>query len=158
MNADEIVAEARSWIGTPYCHQASLKGVGADCLGLVRGVWRALYGGEPAPVPPYSPDWTRANTGDTLSDAAAQHLIEKAIADAQPGNVLLFRYRSQDPARHCAVLSAPDKIIHAYARRAVCETALVPWWRNRISGAFAFPETVPAHARLSTPSTGCDGA
>ena len=28
------------WIGTPYRHQASLKGVGCDCLGLVRGVWR----------------------------------------------------------------------------------------------------------------------
>jgi cell wall-associated NlpC family hydrolase len=33
-----IVAEARTWIGTPYRHQASLKGVGCDCLGLVRGV------------------------------------------------------------------------------------------------------------------------
>ena len=36
-----IVAEARAWIGTRYCHQASVKGVGCDCLGLVRGVWRA---------------------------------------------------------------------------------------------------------------------
>ena len=39
-----IVAEARGWIGTPYRHQASLKGVGADCIGLVRGVWRAFHG------------------------------------------------------------------------------------------------------------------
>lgn len=37
-----IVAETRDWIGTPYRHQASLKGVGCDCLGLVRGVWRAV--------------------------------------------------------------------------------------------------------------------
>ena len=37
-----IVAEARAWIGTRYRHQASVKGVGCDCLGLVRGVWRAL--------------------------------------------------------------------------------------------------------------------
>ena len=33
---------ARDWIGTRYEHQASLKGEGADCLGLVRGVWREL--------------------------------------------------------------------------------------------------------------------
>jgi NlpC/P60 family putative phage cell wall peptidase len=39
-----ILEEARSWIGTPYQHQASLKGVGCDCIGLVRGVWRAVYG------------------------------------------------------------------------------------------------------------------
>ena len=42
-----IVATARSWLGTPYHHQASLRGVGCDCLGLVRGVWRELYGDEP---------------------------------------------------------------------------------------------------------------
>ena len=36
-----ILTEARDWIGTPYQHQASLKGAGCDCLGLVRGVWRA---------------------------------------------------------------------------------------------------------------------
>ena len=35
-----IVAEARAWIGTPYRHQASLKGIGCDCLGLLRGIWR----------------------------------------------------------------------------------------------------------------------
>ena len=42
-----IVEEARAWIGTPYRHQASLKGVGCDCLGLIRGVWRAVMGEEP---------------------------------------------------------------------------------------------------------------
>ena len=42
-----VVAIARDWIGTPYRNQASMKGAGADCLGLIRGVWRALYGQEP---------------------------------------------------------------------------------------------------------------
>ena len=35
-----IVDLARGWIGTPYLHQASCRGIGCDCLGLVRGVWR----------------------------------------------------------------------------------------------------------------------
>ncbi|MEM1422329.1 MAG: peptidase P60, partial [Pseudomonadota bacterium] len=39
---DQIAYEASRWIGTPYRHQASLRGVGCDCLGLLRGVWRAL--------------------------------------------------------------------------------------------------------------------
>jgi len=37
LNRQLIVVETRDWIGTPYRHQASLKGVGCDCLGLVRG-------------------------------------------------------------------------------------------------------------------------
>ncbi|MFD0934795.1 peptidase P60, partial [Methylobacterium trifolii] len=38
----DVVAQARLWLGTPYRHQASLAGVGCDCLGLLRGVWRGL--------------------------------------------------------------------------------------------------------------------
>ena len=48
------VAAARLWLGTPYVHQASARGAGSDCLGLVRGVWRALYGAEPERPPAYS--------------------------------------------------------------------------------------------------------
>lgn len=51
-----IIAEARAWIGTPYRHQGSLKGVGCDCLGLVCGVWRALNGAEPEATPAASQD------------------------------------------------------------------------------------------------------
>src|SRR4051812_1881115 len=68
-----IVAEARAWIGTRYRHQASLKGVGCDCLGLVRGVWRACIGEEPERPPPYAPDWAEAKGEDTLADAAFRH-------------------------------------------------------------------------------------
>ena len=57
---EAIVAEATSWLGTPYRHQASLKGVGCDCLGLLRGVWRAFFDGEPETMPAYTPDWAEA--------------------------------------------------------------------------------------------------
>ena len=53
MKASEAaLVEARRWLGTPYRHQASRMGVGCDCLGLVRGVWRSLYGAEPEATPP----------------------------------------------------------------------------------------------------------
>ena len=48
-----IVAIVRAWCGTPYRHQASRKGVGCDCLGLVRGVYRELHGADPAVIPAY---------------------------------------------------------------------------------------------------------
>ena len=132
-----IVAEARSWLGTPYQHQASAKGAGCDCLGLVRGVWRALYGEEPEPVPPYAPDWAEAG-GEELMLAAARRRLRPSNA-LRPGDVLLFRMAAGAPVKHAAIASAGDRMIHAYWGRAVVESWMGPWWRGRLAAAFAFP-------------------
>lgn len=134
-----IVAEARRWLGTPYRHQASVLGAGADCLGLVRGVWRSLIGEEPEKLPGYTPDWAEALGEETLLNAARQRLREIAVGSAREGDVLLFRMAMGSPAKHAAIVSGEDRIIHAYWGRAVCETRLVPWWRRRIAAAFQFP-------------------
>ena len=133
-----IVAEARAWLGTPYRHQASLKGVGADCLGLVRGVWRAVVGPEPEGAPPYTPDWAEALGQETMLEAARRHMPEVAPGFARAGDVLLFRMALGAPAKHAAMVVSEDRILHAYWGRAVCETRLVPWWRRRIAAAFQF--------------------
>jgi len=135
-----VLAEARRWIGTPYQHQASLHGVGTDCLGLVRGIWRALYGSEPEAVPAYTPDWAEIAGEETLKHAALRHLIEIDQEKACFGDVLLFRPALKGPAKHCAILSAPDHIIHAYWGRSVSETSLGSWWKRRLVAAFSFPE------------------
>ena len=140
MKRTEIVAVARDWLGTPYRHQASRKHVGTDCLGLLRGVWREMLGDEPERAPPYTPDWAEAFGEDTLLLAARRHLTEIPLGDAQAGDVLLFRMGLGTPAKHCAIITQPGLIIHAYWGRAVVETRLVPWWRRRIAAAFAFPE------------------
>jgi NlpC/P60 family putative phage cell wall peptidase len=136
---EQIVAEARSWIGTPYAHQASLKGVGCDCLGLVRGVWRAHYGEEPELTPAYSSDWAEATGEEKLAAAARRHLIEIATDKAEPGDLLLFRWRPHLPAKHAAILSAPDRMIHAHDGAAVAEVHFAPYWRRRLAFAFALP-------------------
>ncbi|MGL4975880.1 MAG: peptidase P60, partial [Bosea sp. (in: a-proteobacteria)] len=102
---DAIIDAARDWIGTPYLHQASLKGVGCDCLGLVRGVWRDVLGDEPQDVPPYAADWAEASGRETLAEAALCHLQPVALEDAGAGDVLLFRWRAHVPAKHCAILT-----------------------------------------------------
>ena len=135
----EIVAEALSWRGTPYQHQASLKGVGCDCLGLVRGVWRALLGPEPEEAPPYTPDWAEAAGSETLAEAAARHMAAVTPAEAGAGDVLLFRWRAGLPAKHAAILIGGDRFIHAQQGAAVATATLTPWWRRRIAGAFRFP-------------------
>ncbi len=141
--AERVVAAARSWIGTPYRHQASLKGVGCDCLGLVRGVWRELYGSEPELPPAYQPDWAERSGEDRLRDAARRHFgAEIPVAEMRPGDLLLFCWRPDLPAKHAGILSAGDRFIHAYEQAAVIESALVPSWRRRIAGVFRFPQKV----------------
>jgi NlpC/P60 family putative phage cell wall peptidase len=134
-----VVAAARGWTGTPYRHQASLKGVGCDCLVLLRGVWRELYGAEPELLPAYAADWAEAGGTEQLAAAARRHLIEVASHDAEPGDVLLFRWRPHLPAKHAAILVERERMIHAYDGAAVCEVFYAPFWRRRAAFAFRFP-------------------
>ena len=134
-----IVAEARSWIGTRYRHQASLKGVGCDCLGRVRGVWRACVGEEPEAVPAYAPDWAEALGDETLAEAAFRHLVPVACEHFGTGDVLLFRWRDGFVAKHVAIAASAASMIHAHDGACVCEIAIAPWWRRRLAYAFQFP-------------------
>jgi NlpC/P60 family putative phage cell wall peptidase len=135
-----IVALAQAWIGTPYRHQGSLRQVGCDCIGLVRGIWRELYGVDPGPVSPYAPDWAERGGDDRLM-AAALRLCHPlgGVAQARPGDLLLFRWRPDCAAKHAGILSDPDHFIHAYEQTAVTRSALVPAWRRRVAGVFRFP-------------------
>ena len=142
MRRAAIVAAARLWLGTPYLHQASLRGVGCDCLGLVRGVWREMLGDEPEMPPAYSPAWAESGGGETLLGAAGRHLSHVTGANACPGDVLIFRWRPNLPAKHCAILATTGTILHAHDGAAVAEVAYSPWWRRHLAGAFAFPGVI----------------
>lgn len=138
-----ILAEARDWIGTPYQHQASVKHAGCDCLGLVRGVWRAFHGAEPELAPAYTPDWAERLGEETLYNAARRHMREIERQDAAPGDVLLFRMHAQAPIKHAAILDEGNVLIHAYWGRAVVRSRFAPWWRARCAAAFSFPGVAP---------------
>ena len=138
----DIVNAARSWIGTPYHHQASLKGVGCDCLGLLRGVWCEVMGSEPELPPPYAMDWAEASGEECLRDAARRHLIEIDPAKFGAGDVLLFRMSRNAPAKHCGIATAPERMVHAWAGREVAETPLGGFWSRRLAYAFRFPGVV----------------
>ena len=139
-----VEAEARRWLGTPYRHQASLLGVGCDCLGLLRGVWRGLLGDEPEAPPPYAGTWAEsaAPGTDPFLEAASRHLLPVAADLARHGpvrgEVLLFAFRAHLPARHCAIATRAG-MIHAHDHAAVTEVAFTPWWRRHLVGVFRFP-------------------
>jgi NlpC/P60 family putative phage cell wall peptidase len=160
MTPADIVAAARSWLGTPYHHQAAVKGAGCDCLGLVRGVYEELYGRPAETPPPYSRDWAEAASAETMLAAARRHLTEIDPCEARAGDVVIFRLRAGAMAKHAGILTcAPGirpalahlavgpeeecaslRMIHAVEGAPVCEVHLNSWWRRRIAAAFRFPE------------------
>ncbi len=140
MIRDTVIAEARAWIGTPYHHQAALKGVGCDCLGLVRGVWRAVYGADPEQPPAYSRDWAETLRRETLAEAASRHMLAVPLDAVEPGDLLLFAISADAPAKHCAILTSPGRMVHAIESHPVAEVSLVAWWRARLRFAFRFPD------------------
>jgi len=143
--AERAVAEARAWIGTPYRHQAATRGAGADCLGLIRGVWRALYGREPEAVPAYTPDWAEPSREEALWAAALRHLVPRPGTVPAAGDVILFRMRDGMVAKHlglCAAVGAEASFVHAYCGHGVVESPLSAPWARRIVACFGFPEGV----------------
>lgn len=138
-----ILTEARSWIGTPYRHQASVKGAGTDCLGLLRGVWRAVVGAEPEAVPPYTEDWAEPGHDEVLFAAANRWLVRKLPGAVAPADVLLFRMRDGSIAKHlglAAEVGPEASFVHAYGGHGVIESPLSAPWARRIVGVFAFPK------------------
>lgn len=135
-----IVQAARDWIGTPYVHQASVKGAGTDCLGLVRGIWREFHGVEPEVLPAYTPDWGEVGGIELLLGGAGRLL--RPAPDEEPGDVLVFRMRAGAIAKHMGILAQTGKqasFVHAYDRHGVVESPLSAPWRARIAGRFRFP-------------------
>ncbi len=137
--ADEIVTAARGWIGTPYLHQASLRNVGTDCLGLVRGVWREVMGAEPEVPPAYAAGWAEFGGVEAMAEAAGRHLLRIALDDYRAGDVLLFRWRAQLPAKHAGIAVSATAMVHAQEQAAVTEVALSGWWLRHLAFVFRFP-------------------
>lgn len=144
----DIVAAARLYVGTPYHHQGALRGAGCDCLGLVRGVWRDLYGAEPETMPPYTPDWGEVGHDEPLLDGARRHMRPVRLTEALHGDVVVFRVRPQAIAKHAAILTtaftaAPTRMIHALSGDQVRDVVMTDGWRRRAVASFSFPRLEP---------------
>jgi NlpC/P60 family putative phage cell wall peptidase len=135
-----ILRETREWIGTPYRHQASVRGQGADCLGLIRGIWRKLYGDEPEIMPSYSSDWNEHSGEETLLAAASRWFDPLEFGEERAGDLVLFHWRGSAITKHVGILSGRNRFIHAYEKSGVVETTLGTHWRTHISACFRFPD------------------
>lgn len=136
----DVVQAARGWLDTPFHHQARLKSVGVDCVGLVIGVAREL--GLIAPdfdvtAYPRMPD------GSSLMHLVNMHMRPlPEDEDMQPGDVVVVRF-DRDP-QHLGILGdyrhGGLSIIHAAAEPGrVIETRLMFSRSMSFVQAFALP-------------------
>ncbi|MGH8585287.1 MAG: NlpC/P60 family protein [Gammaproteobacteria bacterium] len=132
----DVVAVARTWLGTPYHHQASIKGVGADCIGFVKGV--ALEAGlitqemaEGLPI-----DYSRQQTGGRLRRIMGDLLIAVPSSEVLPADVFLMRIAGEDS--HIGLYTDLG-IIHCHSDvKGVVEQRLDSDTRKMISRAYRF--------------------
>ena len=144
----EIVAEARTWLNTPYKHQGSVKGAGTDCIGLIRGIWRKFYGDEPEGMPGYTRDWAENAGEEALLGAADRYMVRfdhqglRLGAPFDDGDLVLFRMVDRGPAKHAGITVAPFQMIHSYSGARVHLSHVPTEWRLRIGAAYSFPGVV----------------
>lgn len=139
----DVLEAARGWLGTPYVHQQATRGAGCDCLGLLRGVWLELHGAEPEVVPNYTRDWSEPQGDERLWAAAGRHLRPKPLAEAAPGDVVLFRMRDGSVAKHLgfqARIGHAPSFVHAYSGHGVVESPFSLPWQRRLVARFEFPK------------------
>ncbi|WP_454273303.1 peptidase [Roseovarius sp. MBR-154] len=128
-----VIAAALAWRGTPWHRAASLRGVGCDCVGLIRGVVRDVTGVD-IPAPPWSPDWPTA-TPEPLIAAARRWLLPLDPGAAHPGDVVTLRL-GHLRAAHAGIL-VPGGIVHATERAGVVRVSVPPG--RGITTAWAIP-------------------
>lgn len=138
MKKEEIVNEARAWKDTPWVHQGALKGIGCDCVGMVRGVYYELTG-KPVSV---TIDYTRTShlfrPEERLKNELKKYCAEIPVGEAQPGDILLFAFLNR-PAHHVGIL-AENTFIHAWEDVGkVRETPYDMVWKRLTKAAFRFP-------------------
>lgn len=142
---EAVVEEARTWIGTRWQHQARLKGVGTDCLGMVVGTAVALEvpGVRQLLTDPALQGYGRTPVSQALLDACDRYMERIAVSAADLGDVLVIGF--QHGPQHFAIVSCrePLRIIHAYAQmREVKESsAYLP--KSSIIRAYRIPGVAP---------------
>jgi NlpC/P60 family putative phage cell wall peptidase len=148
LTRQQIVDEARTWIGTPWRHQAMTKGVGADCLGFLAGLAYDLgYCDARTHVrEPEQRAYGREADPALLYAACEQYLDRVPLQEARLADIIQMRPANGVYAQHFALVSRvdaydkPTHIVHCYALRprGVIEHGINDEWRGRFRRAYAW--------------------
>lgn len=110
-----VLAEAHTWLRTPYHHQQRVKGAGVDCAQILIAVYAAC--GRIPEVEPgdYPPDWMLHREEERYLGWVQRFAVQ--VASPQPGDVVL--YKVGRCFAHAGIVVAWPTILHAFRREGV---------------------------------------
>lgn len=138
---ERIIAEALSWVGTPYHDHACLKGVGVDCARLLEGVAKGV---ELIPqdweAPLYHPNGYLHKADNVMLDTIlALGGVQVSAWSAEPGDILLFQMPNTLAYGHAGILLPERRFIHAVERHTVMHHQLTGRWARALGAAVTMP-------------------
>ena len=117
----QVVAEAETWLRTPYHHMGRVKGAGTDCLMLLAEVFALAGVISRVEVPFYPSDWHLHRDAERYLDGLMRYASEIA-GPPQPGDIALFKFGRC--FAHGAIVVCWPRLIHA-------------WWNSGVAYADA---------------------
>lgn len=116
-----IIAEARTWQGTPYVHKGRIKGVGADCGGFLHALLSPYY--ELPPMPDdYPPDWSTHSNAERYLDFIMPFV--RRVPFVRPAGITLFHFGNA--YSHAAMLLDDGNYIHSWGRNREGYVTIMP--------------------------------
>ena len=137
---EKVVAEALSWVGTPYHHQARKKGVGVDCAMLLLEVYHNAGFIPDITFESYPPDWHHHKNEERYLKWVKRYAFEFP-GPPLPGDVAMYRFGKC--TAHGAIVVHWPTVIHAFlpAGCVVPEDALsIPDLVDRFTGFYRLKE------------------
>ena len=115
-----VVAEAMTWLMTPYHHHARIKGVGVDCANLPAAVYEAV-GLIPNVQPDYSPQWYEHRDEELFLAFVTPYATEITRDEIGPGDFAIWKFGRT--YAHGGIITAPPLMIHASAPNQIVHLA-----------------------------------
>ncbi len=105
-----LIAEAETWVGTPFHHEAHKKGVGVDCGQLLKAIYVGAGLIQDFHVEPYAMQWHLHRSKEMYLGLIEQFLRE-ITGPPDPGDVVMWRMGRTHS--HGAIVVAWPRIINA---------------------------------------------
>lgn len=136
MTPSEVIAAARSWIGTPYKHQERIKGQAVDCAGLIVCVLKECG----YPIDDRKDYGTLPISGELRAELKKRF---KRVYEPAPGDIIEMSLAGYP--HHLGFYTDSGTLIHAMSSEAfrihkVLEVGYREPWLSRTRGIWRIPE------------------
>lgn len=87
----KLVAEARSWVWTPFIHRSMVKGAGVDCAMLCYAVYSGLGLIDGPPPREYVPDWFQHTGEELLLEEIQRYGFLEVDREPWPADIVIYK-------------------------------------------------------------------